>query len=286
MLRPVLFYFLFTPLFAANTALAEAIVVKYFQTDPRYEYRVELLKLALSKASDTPSAFLVQTYELPVTQSRGLLLLSKNEVDVAFLATNTKRETDFLPIRIPILRGILGFRVFLIHKDSREDFAGIKTLDQLRRHYVAGFGSQWADYNILTSNEIRVMGVAAYESLFKMLVKKRFDFFPRGINEAWNEVESKGEMYPDIAVEENIALYYPFPIYFFVNKRNSELANTIERGLRIALRDGSFRKLFLRYHNDIISQANMKGRTVFSLLNPTLPEGFPGLDTSWWLQNQ
>jgi hypothetical protein len=131
-----------------------------------------------------------------------------------------------------------------------------------------------------------VTGVARYENLFKMLMKKRFGFFPRGINEAWNELNSKGKTYPDLAVEKYLALYYPFPIYFFVNKNKPELAQKIEHGLEIALEDGSFKKLFFEYHDTIIKQANLNDRIVFRLTNPILPKGSPEIDTSWWLQQK
>ncbi len=278
-----LFYFLF---FISNNVFGQSLPIKYFQTDPRYEYRVKLLQLALVKISKTYGTFSLRAYQFPVTQSRGLLLLKRNEVDIAFLATNKKRELDFLPTKIPILRGILGYRVFLIHKHNKDDFAKIKTFEQLKKKYIAGFGSQWADYNILKANKIEVMGVAMYENLFKMLMKKRFDYFPRGINEAWNEINIKGKAYPNLAVEENLALYYPFPIYFFVNKEKAKLANKIEHGLKIALEDGSFKKLFFEYHDNVIKQANLNNRILFKLTNPTLPKGSPEIDTRWWLQKK
>jgi len=267
-----------------GSSLGKTLEIKYFQTHPRYEYRVKLLELALEKAVRPKVAYKLRSYGRPVTQARGMALLAGNEVDVAFLATNQEREKKYLPIRIPILRGILGYRVFLIHEDSKEHFAGVTDFEELRRNFRAGFGSHWADYEILKANRINVVGVAAYENLFKMLMKKRFDFFPRGISEAWDEVKSKSTIYPALMVEENLALYYPFPIYFFVNKTNRQLADTIEKGLKIALEDGSFKEVFLKYHQAVIGRANFGNRRLFKLKNPTLPDSFSEIDTNWWLK--
>jgi ABC-type amino acid transport substrate-binding protein len=271
-------------LFLPGSSLGRIVKIKYFQTGLRYEYRVQLLKLALDKASGPEDTYQLQAYPTSVTQARGLALLAANEIDVVFLATNKAREEKYLPIRIPILRGILGYRVFLIHKDSKERFARIKSFEQLRDRYRAGFGSHWADYQILETNGIHLIGVASDENLFKMLIKKRFDYFPRGINEAWDEVQSKGKEYPALMVEENLAFYYPFPVYFFVNKANHKLANIIEHGLEIALKDGSFKELFLKHHAAVLDRVKFEKRLLFTLKNPTLPDNFQGVDTSWWFK--
>ncbi len=269
-----------------GSSLGKTLEIKYFQTHPRYEYRVKLLELALDKAVGLKSVYQLRSYGRPVTQARGMALLAGNEVDVAFLATNQERENKYLPIRIPILREILGYRVFLIHEDSKERFTGVTDFEQLRKDFRAGFGSHWADYEILKANRINVVSVATYENLFKMLMKKRFDYFPRGINEAWDEVENKNTTYPALMVEENLAFYYPFPIYFFVNKTNRQLADTIEKGLKIALEDGSFKEMFLKYHQAVIGRASLENRRLFKLKNPTLPDSFSGIDTNWWLKER
>ncbi|MDM8517311.1 hypothetical protein QUF76_14005, partial [Desulfobacterales bacterium HSG16] len=67
------------------------------------------------------------------------------------------------------------------------------------------------------------------------------------------------------------------------NKKNLKLADRIERGLKIALKDGTFKKLFLKYHDPVIKQAKLNGRNLFIIKNPTLPAGTPDPDTSWWL---
>ena len=58
------------------------------------------------------------------------------------------------------------------------------------------------------------------------------------------QVKREIDMHPKLVMEENLMLYYPSPFYFFVNHNNSALADRIERGLRIAIEDGSFDELF------------------------------------------
>ncbi|MFC6755272.1 hypothetical protein, partial [Halorubrum tibetense] len=78
------------------------------------------------------------------------------------------------------------------------------------------------------------------------------------------------------------------PMYFFVNQRNFDLANRIERGLEAMINDGSFDKLFLNHPSivDVVKRAKLSERRVFKLLNPDLPKETPLGDPRYWLQLQ
>ena len=278
---PVYLFILLMLLVAHSHASTE---LHFFQTDKRYDYRIALLSLAMEKTLKSHGPYALVPYNEAVTQQRGLHILKKNKgVNIAFLASNSDREKNFLSVKIPILRGILGYRVFLIKDINEGKFSNIQSLQELKDTMVAGFGSQWADMAILTSNEIPVMGSVRYETLFGMLSKGRFDYFPRGINEAWLEIENKNDKYPRLIVEPTMALYYPYPVYFYVQKQNITLAQRITEGLETALQDGSFKRLFLKFHKALIDRAELSNRRFFVLDNPNLTPDTPHPDTSWWL---
>jgi ABC-type amino acid transport substrate-binding protein len=176
---------------------------------------------------------------------------------------------------------MVGYRVFVIRATDQQRFA---TLDEqaMRQQLSFGLNSQWADVPVMRANGFTVETSTSYENLFAMLVAKRFDAFPRGINEAARELEERKASYPQLALEQTKALYFPFPIYFWVKKDNKELAQRIERGLALALADGSFRKLFETYHAKEIAALSAKKRQVIRLNNPNLPPGNPEPDTRWW----
>ena len=267
-----------------NFVQATETKIRYFQTDYRYEYRIKLLDLALTKTTKEFGDYQLVGVDENLTQGRGSTQLQHGKgLDIAFFPTNREREQNFLPIRIPILQGILGYRVLLVHKSNQADFSKIETIEQLKKRYMAGFGQHWADMAILESNNIPVIGVAKYELLFAMLDAKRFDYFPRGINEAWIEVEKYKKQYEGMTVAPNIALYYPYYVYFFVSKNNNELAHRVEKGLKVALEDGSFKALFLKYHQHLVKQASLGKRRIFLLDNPFLPEAKVQPELSWWL---
>jgi len=268
-------------LFHANAAER----ISYFQTDGRYQYRTELLRLAQSYPhASLPSS--IELVPLPhIPHARGQRLIETNAIrGVMSLATNQQTERNFLPIRQPIMAGILGMRVLLIRGSQQQQFTQVNSIEQLRQLRL-GFVTHWGDIEILRHNQMTVIPVSRYKTMFSMLSAGRFDFFPRGINEIIPELERFGGIYSQLTIEKQIALLYPYPVYFFVNKHDTKLANRIEHGLQQALDDGSFKRLFLKYHSDILKQLDFDKRRVYTLENHTLPPNTPVPDMSWWLDD-
>lgn len=241
-------------------------------------YAKGLLKLALSKI---PEKYEWDDTTATNTEARIIQMVVENQLDICWYASTNDFEERMLPIRIPMYRGLLGYRILMIKKGTQSKFDGIRTIDDLKRVSL-GSGRFWADTDVLVANQLNVVKVLKYESLFHMLDGGRFDAFPRGAHEPWSEMKR----YPtlDLDVEKNLLIIYPNPFYFFVNKSNTELARNIEKGLRIAIEDGSFERYFMNDPTvkDVIANANLKSRTVIKLQNPTLPKMTPLDDKSLW----
>lgn len=261
-------------------APAGAAALNYFPSGPIYDYRWKLLELALAHA-DGAAAPALQPYAEEVTQNRGMLLLQSGAIDVVALGTNAEREAKMMPVRIDILRGIVGLRLLLIRA---ADQPRIAAMDEwaMRDVMVFGLNSQWADLPILRANGFSVTTANDHENLFGMLAAGRFDAFPRGLNEAQRELDAHRARYPQLALEKSKALYFPYPVYFWVRRENGQLARRIERGLRMALADGSFRRLFETYHALEIASLKRERRQVIMLANPVLPAASAAPDTAWW----
>lgn len=264
-----------------GTGVAGETMLRYFPTGPIYEYRWKLLELALAHVKSEKGSFRLEPYAEEVTQNRGMLLLQSGDIDVIALGTNEERESKMLPVRIDISRGIVGFRLLVIRAVDQHR---LKKMDDrgLRKQLLFGLNSQWADLPIMRANGFSVVTSANYENLFEMLAASRFDAFPRGLNEARRELDERKKRYPQLAIEKSWALYFPFPIYFWVRKDQAALARTIEQGLQLSLADGSFRRLFESYHAKEIAGLKAEKRRVIRLDNPILPAGNPLPDTSWW----
>ncbi|MDE2431091.1 MAG: hypothetical protein KGM99_20405, partial [Burkholderiales bacterium] len=207
--------------------------------DTRPDYFVRVLALALSKSG---VQYELHAHEIRMTQVRALRQLEQNDgIDVAWTMTSKERESALLPIRIPLDKGLFGWRIFLINPDEQQIFSNITTLQQLRP-LSAGQGYDWPDVPILQANQLTVVPGTNYEALFRMLQARRFQYFPRSILEIWDEQKNHQNL--GLVIEKKLALHYPTCLYFFVNKQNKNLAALLERGLHQAIRDGSFQRLF------------------------------------------
>lgn len=240
-----------------------------FEGDRREEYALQLLQLALSK---TGTEYRIQMAEVSMNQARVVLEIEAGRmVDVAPLPSSAEREARLLPIRIPIHKGALGWRIGLIRKGDQERLAHVNTLQDLKGVRLAQ-GQEWPDTKILEANGITVITAPRDEGLFKMLEAGRFDYFPRSIMEIWDELANNADT---LVVEPHLALHYYYDSYFMVNRNNTGLARDIRDGLEKSLLDGSFDKLFRQHFGERIRKAHLETRTVIELQNPLLTPETP-----------
>jgi len=284
----LLFLFIFLTQILCHYCQASDEIITYAipgsVKDQRHKYFIKLLSLALSKTNNKLNSVQLQANSMPMQQGRAILELTlERNVDVVWTVTSQVREKKLLPIRIPLIKGLLGYRIAIIRAADKEKFAEVTSIETLKK-FTAGQGHDWPDTKILAANQIDVVTSSTYDGLFSMLESKRFDFFPRGVTEAWQELAMQGN--PKLIVEDNILLYYPSPIYFFVNKRNKELASRIERGLKLSIDDGSFDQLFYSDpdHKRMFASVNIEQRNIITLQNPLLSPLTPLGNKELWFQ--
>jgi len=176
---------------------------------------------------------------------------------------------------------LLILRVLVIRKEDRDIFSAVSNIEDLQQ-LVAGQGHDWPDTKFLRANQLSVTTSSVYDGLFQMLIARRFDYFPRGINEVWQELET--QKYPELIIEEHLMLHYPLPIYFFVNNYNQVLANRIEEGLKRSIEDGSFEHLLASYpgHKKAFETGRFNQRDIIELYNPLLPANTPLQNHKLW----
>ena len=251
-----------------------------FDGDRRFDYPLQLLQLALSK---TGTEYRIQTAEFPMNQERQVLEIEAGRtIDVGPIPSSAEREARLLPIRIPVNKGILGWRLGLVRKGDKDLVAGVRTLDDLKGVRLAQ-GQEWPDTNILRANGIDVITAPKYEVLFKMLDGKRFDYFPRSVMEIWDEQAINAD---SLEVEPHLALHYFYDSYFMVNRKNTMLARDIREGLEKAIADGSFDKLFLQHFGERLRKARLDKRTVIELRNPLLTPETPSNRPELWYDHR
>lgn len=244
--------------------------------DPRGHYPIELLKLALARSGENLNA-IPSKHELGQYRTLRQVQLNR-DLDVVWTFTNTAREQQLLAIRIPIDRGLLGWRLLLINKQeqARFDTLSVNELKHLRSAQVY----DWPDLPVLQQNGFNVYPGSSYDGLFAMLKRQRINYFPRSATEIWPELATHSE--DGLAVENNWALHYPAPLYFFVSHDKPQLAAAIEKGLRAAIADGSMKQLFLQHFSTSIELAALHKRKIVNLTNHDLPDATPLAEPDLW----
>ncbi|TNE70568.1 hypothetical protein EP331_11725 [bacterium] len=272
--------------FSLSAQNAEKLTVRYLPPEEgmgsRSEYYHLLLKLALEKTVPTYGEYSLVPAEKAMMQRDALkAMMSGHTLDVVHTMTDKIRERVLLPIRIPLVKGLIGVRLVMVKQENQSKYLNVKTVDDLKK-YSFGQGHDWPDTEILRYNDIKVVTSPEFSPLFGMLKNDEFDGFPRAVFEIWDEVQDNKDK--NLVVADGFYIYYPTAMYFFVrkDKQGAAIAKRIEAGLRLAIKDGSFDKLFNATMKPYLDKANLKDRVGIKLKNSLLPDDTPLNDPSLW----
>jgi hypothetical protein len=200
-------------------------------------------------------------------------------IDLLWTVTSREREQALRPVRIPIFRGLYGWRLLLVRRGDTERFAAVRSLADLQPLRLLQ-GADWPDTRVLRDNGLRVETAQSFESLFNMLQAARGDAFPRGVTEiGWEQLQRSDRF----EVEPSLALHYPSAEYYFVSQRNRSLAELLEQGLERMQASGEHEELLLDIHGEALRAARLHQRRTLSLRNAELPEATPLRRRAlWW----
>jgi len=275
---------------AASSARAPMQVVyprPESEHDSRYLYDWEVLRTALEKTRGKFGPYELRQASQFMSPARvSAEAAGAGSINVFVRATSTQLEQQFRPVRIPVDRGLIGYRLLLVRHEDLPRFAEVKSLDQLRRFSI-GQGKGWVDVGILEAGGFKVVEGNNYDGLFSMLEVKRFDALSRSVDEALSEYDQLHQRF-GFEVEPGIALYYPLARYFFT-RRDAEgeiLANRIEAGLEAMVQDGSLQALFMTYKGPLIKRSALARRRLFRIPNPDLPPQTPLARSELWYRPQ
>jgi len=254
--------------------------------DPHAAFGWELLDAVLERTRATHG-----DYRLTISQEAAQSVRfrhgvhgSDSQVNVAILTASPEWNDLLLPVRIPLLRGLLGYRLLLMHRQDLGRFRDINRLADLRQ---VTFGSvhYWADTAILEKAGVPVVIGRSYEGLFKMLLARRFDVLSVGVHEVDAEIAAiVNDPANDLVVEPHLLLHYYLPVYFWFSKdeEGHRRAERVEAGLRSMVADGTLQRMFDARFGPVIEKYGLTHRTLIEIPNPMLvPEDSEG-DTRLW----
>lgn len=256
--------------------------LNYTVTDnPTEQLIVDLMKLGFANSS-LRDQIQFTAKKQSINEARKVQMLLDQQLDIIWTGTTSDYEQQLYPIRIPILKGMLGHRIFIIRKSDQGNFNQINHFLQLQK-IPLGQGKFWGDTKVLKDASMNVVDPVKYESLFHMLEGGRFDFFPRALHEPWSEVASRPEL--NLTVEQKHLLVYPFALYFFVHKSEQQLGERLHAGLMKSVADGTYDQLFYNHPviKETLSRSALNERLVHRLANPDMTPETPTHDPRLWL---
>ncbi len=268
-------YLLMSAFFFTSPVQARTVIyaLPYDNRDVTQDYHVLLLKKALSY-STTP--YTLQPATETMAQSRVLREISQQTgiVDLFWSMTSAEREKLLMPIRVPLNRGLLGWRLLLVNED-----APFLSTQRNKRNTLFVQGHDWPDSQILKANGYKVHTTNDYKAMFTMVEKGRVNALPRSVIEITEEHKN---IAAKLFIASDLMLYYPVAEYFFVANDDTKLAAALEHGLTEMYKDGSFIELFEQQYGAILSQLAQQKRKVIKLNNPLLPTATPLDKSEYW----
>ncbi len=258
------------------------VVLGQSDKDSRHDYPHRILKAALDAtvASDGPYRFVYA----PVRMSRNRALAELKTgtmINVHEAPTRDEWEQAVVPIRIPIRKGLLGYRLFLIKSSDADKFRDLKTIEDLKK-LRAGLGAQWSITLMLKALNFSIVTGSDYEGLFEMLNAGRFDYFPRGMNEIYKEFAARKALYPEMIIEPTKALFLNIPSYLFVSPQYPELADRIKKGLLSIVENGTLDEEFNKEFGAFIEAAKLGERSILKVENKLLSHEIPLGEPGFW----
>ncbi len=253
--------------------------------DERHLYYWQLLEAALASNRDKYGDYTAVPFATGMSFQRAAAEVEAGgkRVNIVSRATNLDLEKRLLPIRIPLDKGLLGARIFLVMPETQARLERVNSLAELRQ-FTIGQNSSWTDVRILESAGFKLVLSDLYPPLFSMLAAKRFDLFSRGAIEIDAEWRAYRQQIPGLLIEKRILLHYPLPRYFFVPRtaEGLRMAERIEDGLQRLRRNGEFERRYQRWKKLVLKDVQLSGRRVFRLPNPELSPEAPLADPYWW----
>lgn len=239
--------------------------------DRRSEDLINLLQTVLRRTEATHGPVRLEPSAEVLTELRQFVELDADRgvLHVTWATPSKLRRTRAKALAFDARRGLLGMRIALADRDRLPELAKVSDLAALRR-FTLGQGLAWPDVDVYKASGLQVYTVSGYENLFRMLLAGRFDLFPRGVGEVFDEFDARRVQMPRLAIDPSLLLAYPYPYHYYFAPSQAALAERVEAGLQMMKADGSFDAHLWKHHGASVARAGLHKRRVLHLHNPNL----------------
>lgn len=262
---------------AVTEGIKPAVTIKFWngnKTPSRQQYEREILDAALKATESAKGPYSIEESrtDYPLAEEEASVFRSKGFDIFGTVAGNQKlADEQKILIPLPLMKGILGYRILIVRKADAQKFAAIKSADELKKLRM-GIPSTWADAGLFRHNGYPVVEKGSFDDLFQRLENNEFDYVTFGANEVTGVFTERAAKSGKLIIEPSLLVYYPFPLVFYVNPQQPALADRITDGVKTISANGALDKIFNRYYGEVLGQLNLAKRTRITLENPILPK--------------
>lgn len=256
--------------------LKPAATIKFWngnKTPSRQQYEREILDAALAATNAKgPYSIEESRTDYPLAEDEASVFRSKGFDLFGTVAGNQKLAGEQkILVPLPLMKGILGYRILIVRKADAQKFAAIKSADELKKLRM-GIPATWADAGLFRHNGYPVVEKGSFDDVFQRLENNEFDYVTFGANEVNSVFTGRAAKSGKLMIEPSLLVYYPFPLVFYVNPQQPALADRITEGVKTISTNGELDKIFNRYYGEVLGQLKLATRTRIILENPILPK--------------
>ena len=247
----------------------------------RQDYELDILHCLLTATEKEFGQFTLHNdvTDYPLAKDEGNVFNIGTGILVT-VAGNTKfAQHKKIVIPQAISKGLLGYRLLIIKQDKRDKFQQINTAKQMQQ-LTAGIPATWADADLFRANNYTVCEKGVFSEIFQRLKNNDCDYVALGANEIEQAFTEMAEPLGDLIIEPSLMLYYPFPLVFYLNPQQVELAARVKVGLQYIINNGQLDAIFQQYNSNIVDRLRLKQRKIFNLNNPILPQTMDNFSSS------
>lgn len=244
----------------------------------RQVYERKVLKAILEATEEEWGAWEIEeSLEEYPGNEESLVFTEKGHDLFVTIAGNQKfKDGDMIVIPHLLTKNLLGYRVPIIREEDAGLFNGISRPEDLQK-LDHGIPETWSDATIFRRNGYNVVEEGSFDDIFDRLQNGRFDYSAYGANEVLGVFENRASKREGLIIDQNILLFYPFPLVFYVNPDLPEMAERIEQGMQSIIASGKLNAIFDEHYGNITEQLKLDSRRLFVLDNPLIPDEFRDL---------
>ncbi|AWB66766.1 hypothetical protein C2869_10160 [Saccharobesus litoralis] len=160
--------------------------------------------------------------------------LKSHEISLFWASTTNELETEFFPVRVPLLKGIDSYQILLCRAESIPELNLIRHAGQLRQ-YKMGVLNASNNANVFQRNGLNTVATSKWQNLVYMLDGQRFDIMATSVFDIAKIQALQNQVkYPiNASTLQGTLISYLAPTYIFTN--NAQLAEQIKQGLELLI---------------------------------------------------